>query len=498
MSKKVSMKKLGFDVVAAVDSIATEVRRDREYIEYELDFDKQRADVKRRIIDAAEVRGEQFTTQDVETATDLFFQKQFRFVEPQRGLVKKFAEAYTDRVRIGKRYGIPVAVILTVSALVSGTMNAVNQMRLAAQERGIETRIETAYQERARVVAQVENNLQILATKDMPVSEKARAVNLIIDAKRRISETDVFFNKFCSDGTSVDDVTPENYFEAGTLLASVDSNLNEVRTDFLSVNEIFSLQDNLSATKGSLEALMQEVKSNNPPKVFLDRANAAYESGLADLVSRNLSEAKTHGEELVKVIGDVKQFAVLPLEAEKAYAMIKTIAKESEAIQMGDKLHQEAQVYVEKADVSRLSQTVQGMKQLGEVLNQEYSLRVVSKPGVKSGIDRYYSGSFSGWYVVVEAIDKSGAIISRDITSCEDGKTQRVAMWAEKTTETNPKVVEAIKSGNYDGSSLIQRIIKDKLTDGVVDDNLMGKKERGYLHHKLNVEGFVGKQITSW
>ena len=497
MLQDAPIRKVGFDVISAVDNLASQVRREREDIGLELDFDKQRQDIGRRIIEAAQVRGESFTPDDVEKATDLYFQRQSCFVEPRPDSATRFAQAYVDRKRLGIKYGIPAFTILLATTLSFGAINLSRNAAELKREKNAEILVEMAYNDRSRLIARIQDDVQTLSTKELSAADTLEISGLIEDAKRRVLGTDDFFKKFCSDGTATDDIDRQNYNEVATPLEDVNSNLQIVDDKLRRVDDVFALQARLASVKGGLEALMQEVKSNNPPQVFSNRATTAYESGLADVSSRNLSEAQGHEAELRTVISDIKQFTGLPSEAEKAYAAIKTIAKEPIAIQKAEKFHSEAQVYIKQADVPRLSETVQGMKQLSDILNQEYSLRVVSKPGVKSGIDRYYNGRFSGWYLVVEAVDTHGNIVPVNIVNSENGAVSRTTMWGERVSGNDPNLVEKIQGG-YKDNSLLVSVIMDKMDNGVVDNNLVGEKARGYLNYQLNSRDFEGKQITAW
>lgn len=492
--------KASFDVVSAINSLATEVRRERESAEDILDFDKQKKNIRERIIAAAKVQGETFSEEDIVKATDMYFDRQYRFIEPKENFVTKFADMYVDRARLGRKYGIPTMIAVLAAGAIFGAVKTAKNIALNLAEKNVETLVLDANAARREISSSTEKEYRIVSSKGLPTSEKVQANALLDDAKKRLASTDDFFVKYCPNGNSTDVITRDNYRVVESQVAGIVSSIEGAKQDVLKVTQIVELQDALFSEKQGLEALMAEVRNNNPPTILAQRAEVAYQSGLANISSRDLNGAKGHEGELRQVISDVRQFAALPSEEAKIYSAIKAvIAKdEKEGIALSEKLHTEAQTYISSVDVPRLNTTVQKMNGLNGILNQDYDVRIVSREGVKSGIDRYYQGSFSGWYLVVEAIDSSsGNVVPVQITNSENGQTSQVTMWGERVHGTDKDIVEKIQGG-YSDSSLLVKVIKDKMDNGIVDDNQIGKKKKGYLHYKLNSSDFEGKQITSW
>jgi len=100
--------------------------------------------------------------------------------------------------------------------------------------------------------------------------------------------------------------------------------------------------------------------------------------------------------------------------------------------------------------------------------------------------------------------DKTGNPIPQEITSCETGRTERVRTFGRRVKGGDRRTVEEVRRDmrnrkKYDSSTpLIKRVIRDKLDNGVVDNNVVGKKERGYLTEEITMEGFEDKYITRW
>jgi hypothetical protein len=66
--------------------------------------------------------------------------------------------------------------------------------------------------------------------------------------------------------------------------------------------------------------------------------------------------------------------------------------------------------------------------------------------------------------LVVEAITPQGKRLTMPITSEENGKIYEVQQWGLRVDE-----------------SLYDKVRQDKLDDGIIENNLFGIKERGYL-----------------
>lgn len=115
-------------------------------------------------------------------------------------------------------------------------------------------------------------------------------------------------------------------------------------------------------------------------------------------------------------------------------------------------------------------------------LKQTFEVRIVSRPGADTGVTRIPDDNpgSENFYLVVEAIGPDGRAIPRSIQSEEDGSTRTVSMWAVRVPEP---VFEAVR--------------RDKLDDGIVQDNVLGTKPRGSLSIAWRKQ-VLGGAITSW
>jgi hypothetical protein len=111
----------------------------------------------------------------------------------------------------------------------------------------------------------------------------------------------------------------------------------------------------------------------------------------------------------------------------------------------------------------------------------QYELRVVSRPGETSGFWREPEGRAArNYYLVVEAIAPNGEALRLPITSEEDQRTRNVRAWGLRVDEAT-----------------FERAVADKQDDGIIQNNVVGRKRRGVLEREYTVPT-TGAAITEW
>lgn len=167
---------------------------------------------------------------------------------------------------------------------------------------------------------------------------------------------------------------------------------------------------------------------------------------------------------------------------ERNVAHISQISKDPAAITKAQELAESARLALESGDHDKAVQLQQELSSLYAGLERSYVVRVISRPDENSGIVRApeINESANNYYLVVEAIDESGAIMSLPIADEEDGQTHTVEKWGVRVDE-----------------STFYRVASDKKDDGIIQDNIIGIKERGILEIAYTVPT-TGAAITSW
>lgn len=132
--------------------------------------------------------------------------------------------------------------------------------------------------------------------------------------------------------------------------------------------------------------------------------------------------------------------------------------------------------------VGEVGPAVADMEDMVELLSADYAYRIVNRSGVRSGVWRYSNDSPDqrNHYLVVEALDSKGEAITLPIRNEETGKTERVDLFAVRVPEAE-----------------YNRVGEDKKDNGIIEQDVIGKKPRGALTPKFDIP-VAGGFITSW
>ena len=137
---------------------------------------------------------------------------------------------------------------------------------------------------------------------------------------------------------------------------------------------------------------------------------------------------------------------------------------------------------LQTGEIKQADSAVQSLKNLRARLEQEYEIRVVSRPDEYSAVWRIpdLNPAARNYYVIVEAIASDGSTLKLPITSEEDGKTRDVDTWALRVDK-----------------DVYQRISDDKKDDGIIQNRRFGVKRRGFLKPEYFMSS-TGAAITKW
>jgi hypothetical protein len=122
------------------------------------------------------------------------------------------------------------------------------------------------------------------------------------------------------------------------------------------------------------------------------------------------------------------------------------------------------------------------LKDMNEQLALDYNLRIVSRQGEDTGFARQSrtNPQIENFYILVEGVSRDGRVLKVPVTNEETQTTKRVTMWAQRVTEET-----------------FDRIVTDKKTDLIVQNDILGRKERGYLKPTFDMP-VAGGAITDW
>ena len=174
--------------------------------------------------------------------------------------------------------------------------------------------------------------------------------------------------------------------------------------------------------------------------------------------------------------------AAMPQKIQVSYAELQKSARSDKGRELAKKLHNQAQTALKSQDEISIKRTLQAMENLQGALDQEYNLKIVARPGEKSGVWRIpdVNSSSRNYYVIVEALDAENRPVKVAVHSEESGKTSLVSKWGVRVDK-----------------SVFQSIGADKQDDGIIQKNIFGKKRKGYLAPEYQFPT-TGAAITSW
>jgi hypothetical protein len=115
-------------------------------------------------------------------------------------------------------------------------------------------------------------------------------------------------------------------------------------------------------------------------------------------------------------------------------------------------------------------------------LAEEYELRIVARPGERSGVWRVSDRNpmARNYYLIVEAVTAGGQVLKMSVTSEEDNRTATVDKWGVRVDAPTFEEVRA-----------------DSQDDGIIQNSRVAVKSRGFLDPEYRIP-VSGGAITRW
>ncbi|MCG6967118.1 MAG: DUF6384 family protein [Chromatiaceae bacterium] len=172
----------------------------------------------------------------------------------------------------------------------------------------------------------------------------------------------------------------------------------------------------------------------------------------------------------------------LPEKLSQSYSELTQVAKTDEARLAVQRIYETGRAALQRDDRASAKQALQKLGELSRMLEQEYVVKIVNRPGEKSGVWRVpdLNRQARNYYVIVEAVGPSGERQSVPVYNEETGKTETVKSWGIRVDEAQ---FEAVR--------------RDKQDDGIIQGDRVGAKSRGHLDPEYELPN-RGGMITSW
>ena len=177
-----------------------------------------------------------------------------------------------------------------------------------------------------------------------------------------------------------------------------------------------------------------------------------------------------------------RRLAALPGELATQRQAIIELTEVPEARERAQQYLVQGQAALREEDADAAGKAVVSLKELRAQLEQEYTVRIISRPGESSGVWRMpdVNTDARNYYVIVEAVTADGSTLTLPVRNEEDGKIYKVNKWALRVSE-----------------QLYEQIAADKSDDGIIQQRDFGVKRRGQLTPDYAMPT-TGAALTDW
>ena len=185
---------------------------------------------------------------------------------------------------------------------------------------------------------------------------------------------------------------------------------------------------------------------------------------------------------LIAVRPETAARAALPAELEQRYEQVVKASADGTALAQAGQYKSFGELAVENGRYDEARSAIEDLQQMHRQLKLVYKLQVIQRAGEQSGVWRIpdINTRARNYYLIIEAVDARGQVISLPVTSEETGKTRIVNKWGIRVD-----------------ASVFERIAADKQDDGIIQQREIGRKQQGRLEPEYNIDT-AGAAITDW
>lgn len=172
----------------------------------------------------------------------------------------------------------------------------------------------------------------------------------------------------------------------------------------------------------------------------------------------------------------------IPAQLDALYQTVFEETKVQKAVTEAEALRTRGKALAAEGNREGAEGAVADLMALRDQLRQEYTLRVVNRSGVQSGFWTIpeVNTAATNYYIVVEALDADGNMLSLPILNEENGETEVVSRWGVRVPE-----------------NVYDMLVVDKRDDGIIQNNELGRKSSGFLDVEYSMP-VLGGAVTRW
>lgn len=174
--------------------------------------------------------------------------------------------------------------------------------------------------------------------------------------------------------------------------------------------------------------------------------------------------------------------AALPDDLAEVHREVSALAQTDDAKAAAERLFSAGQTALRNEDTPAAKTAIRNLEDVRTLLEQEYTVRIVNRPGENTGVWRIpnLNTGARNFYIIVEAVDPAGQVLTVPIENEETRATERVRQWGLRVDERT-----------------FRAIAEDKRDDGIIERDRFGHKARGELKPQYEMPT-TGSAITSW
>jgi hypothetical protein len=172
----------------------------------------------------------------------------------------------------------------------------------------------------------------------------------------------------------------------------------------------------------------------------------------------------------------------LPAELSKFYDQVDLLADDQNIEYSALQAKEDGLIAIQNEDIQTARSKRDVIKNMAEILAQEYALRVISGRNSTSGVWRVPDNNPNArnYYLIVEAVNNQGKIIPLNIMNEENNIKQKVTQFGVRVPQ-----------------QVFNKVLQDKQDDGIIQNNILGQKKRGALEVQYTAPVLNGT-ITQW
>ena len=172
----------------------------------------------------------------------------------------------------------------------------------------------------------------------------------------------------------------------------------------------------------------------------------------------------------------------IPASLDTIFQSITKEADEAVLVRRAEAIRTRGLSAAREQDLAGAEQALTELRALRETMRQEYTLRIVNREGVRSGVWTFpeVNTDATNYYLIVEAIDRDGNALRLPVEHEETGERETVSMWGIRVPEGTYRTVEA-----------------DKRDNGLIERDTVGFKQAGHLELNYVLDTLDGT-ITRW